>query len=94
VNCNNTGTLTADKHAHTYPYPRWRFSRGSASNKLTFKRTRESFEEREIQSKVCFERKSASKSTFLSKGFNFKDSNLVSWIVVSILHPLAAKLPG
>ena len=26
----------------------------SASNKLTFKRTGESFEEREIQSKVCF----------------------------------------
>jgi hypothetical protein len=27
VNCNNTGTLTADKHAHTCPKPRWRFLR-------------------------------------------------------------------
>jgi hypothetical protein len=27
VNCNNTGTLTADKHAHTCLKPRWRFSR-------------------------------------------------------------------
>jgi hypothetical protein len=54
VNCNNTGTLTADKHAHTCPKPRWRFSRSSARNKLTFKRTGESFEEREIQSKVLF----------------------------------------
>jgi hypothetical protein len=72
VNCNNTGTLTADKHAHTSELnlftahtclkPRWRFLpeakmallASSASNKLTFKRTGESFEEREIQSKVCF----------------------------------------
>jgi hypothetical protein len=43
--------LTAGKHAHTRPKPRWR---GLASNKLTFKRIRESFEEREIQSKVVF----------------------------------------
>jgi hypothetical protein len=60
VNCKNTGTLTAGKHAHTCPKPRWRFSWGSASNKLTFNGTRESFEEREIQSfysKVCFWRK-------------------------------------
>jgi hypothetical protein len=60
--------------------------------KINFPRTGESFEEREIQSKVCFwAQKSARISTFLSKGFNFKDSNLVSWIVLSILHPLTAK---
>jgi hypothetical protein len=65
----------------------------SAINKLTFKRTRESFEEREIQSKrfVFQWTKISKKSTFLSKGFNFKDSNLVFWIVLTILHPLTAK---
>jgi hypothetical protein len=31
------------------------------------------------------------KVLFLSKGSNFKDSKLVSWIVLSILHPLTAK---
>jgi hypothetical protein len=58
---------------------------------LTFKRTGESFEEREIQSKVCFWAKISKKKHFLSTGFNLKDSNLVSWIVLSILHPLTAK---
>jgi hypothetical protein len=44
-----------------------------------------------MSQKFVFERKLARKSTFLSKGFNFKDSNLVPWMVLSILHPLTAK---
>jgi hypothetical protein len=66
VNCNNTGTLTADKHAHTCLKPRWRFSRGSASKKLTFRGLGKSFEEREIQSKVCFWAKIGKKKLFFS----------------------------
>jgi hypothetical protein len=46
---------------------------------------------RKYSQKFVFERKLARKSTFLSKGFNFKDSNLVPWMVLSILHPLTAK---
>ena len=72
MNCNNTGTLTAGKHAHTCPKPKWRFSRGSASNKLTFKRTRESFEEREIQSKVCFWAKISKKKHFFINRLQLK----------------------
>ena len=91
VNCNNTGTLTADKHAHTCLKPRWRFSRGSASKKLTFRGLGKVSRSGKFSQKLVFERKSARKSSFLSKVFNFKDSNLVSWIVLSILHPLTAK---
>jgi hypothetical protein len=91
VNCNNTGALTADKHAHTCLKPRWRFSRGSASKKLTFRGLRKVSRSGKFSQKFVFVRKSARKSSFLSKVFNFKDSNLVSWIVLSILHPLTAK---
>ena len=91
VNCNNTGMLTADKHAHTCPKPRWHFSRGSASKKLTFRGLGRVLRSGKFSQKFVFERKSARKSTFLSKSFNFKDSNLVSWIVLSSLHPLTAK---
>jgi hypothetical protein len=34
--------------------PNLKPSAGAARDKLIFKRTRESFEEREIQSKICF----------------------------------------
>jgi hypothetical protein len=91
VNCNNTGTLTADKHAHTCLKPRWRFSRGSASKKWTFRGLGRVSRSGKFSQKFVFERKSTRKSSFLSKVFNFKDSNLVSWIVLSISHPLTAK---
>ena len=77
--------------ARPIPLAKMALLASSASNKLTFKRTGESFEEREISQKFVFERNSARKSTFLSTGFNLKDSDLVSWIVLSILHPLTAK---
>jgi hypothetical protein len=48
----------------------------SANNKLTFKKPGESSEEGKFSQKFVFERKSARKSTLLSKVFNFKDSNL------------------
>jgi hypothetical protein len=51
---------------------------GAARDQFNFKRTRESFEEWGF---------------FYQKGFNFKDSMLVSWIYssISILNPLTAK---
>jgi hypothetical protein len=42
---------------------------GGARDKLTFKRTRESFEEQEIQSKVCFRAKISKKKYFFIKRF-------------------------
>ena len=59
VNCNNTGTLTADKHAHTCLKPRWRFSRGSASKKLTFRGLGKVSRSEKFSQKFIFERKSA-----------------------------------
>jgi hypothetical protein len=91
VNCNNTGTLTADKHAHTCLKPRWRFSRAQRAINSLSKGLGRVSRSGKFSQKFVFERKSARKSTFLSKVFNFKDSNLVSWIVLSILHPLTAK---
>jgi hypothetical protein len=63
----------------------------SASKKLTFRGLGKVSRSGKFSQKFVFERKSARKSSFLSKVFNFKDSNLVSWIVLSILHPLTAK---
>jgi hypothetical protein len=56
VNCNNTGTLTSGKHAHTClnSEDKMALLARLGEPKLTFKRTRESFEGREIQSNVCF----------------------------------------
>jgi hypothetical protein len=91
VNCNKTGTLTADKHAHTCLKPRWRFSRALRAINWLSKGLGRVSRSGKFSQKFVFERKSARKSTFLSTGFNLKDSNLVSWIVLSILHPLTAK---
>ena len=41
--------------------------------------------------KSLFLSENRQEKVFLSKGFNFKDSNRVSYIVLSILHPLTAK---
>jgi hypothetical protein len=59
VNCNNTGMLTADKHAHTCPKPRWHFSRCSASKKLTFRGLGRVSRSGKFSQKFVFERKSA-----------------------------------
>jgi hypothetical protein len=63
----------------------------AARDKSTFKRTRGSFEERKIQSKVCFWATISKKKYFFIKRLQyFNDSNLVIWAVLSILHPLTA----
>jgi hypothetical protein len=77
--------------AHLLPEAKMALLARLGEQKINFLRTGESFEGGKFSQKFVFERKSARKSTFLSKCFNFKDSNLVSWIVLSILHPLTAK---
>ena len=52
----------------------------AARDKLTFKRSRGSFEERETQSKVCFWATISKKKYFFIKRLQyFNDSNLVIW---------------
>jgi hypothetical protein len=65
-----------------------KWSGGAARDKLTFSKGPERVSRSgKFSQKFVFARKLARESTFLSKGFNFKDS----WIVLSILRPLTAK---
>jgi hypothetical protein len=58
VNSNKIGTITVGKHAHTYLKP-------TVRGNCTFKRTKESFEEWEIQSKFIFDENEQEKSFFI-----------------------------
>jgi hypothetical protein len=62
VNCNNTGTLTADKHAHTCLKPRWRFSRAQRAINWLSKGLGRVSRSGKFSQKFVFERKSARKS--------------------------------
>jgi hypothetical protein len=85
VNSNKTGTITVGKYVHTCLKP-------TVRGNCTFKRTKESFEEWEIQSKFIFDENEQEKS-FSSKDFNFKtDPNTVYLTVRTALHLTTAKV--
>jgi hypothetical protein len=84
-----TGSITPEIKSYDWLKPNLKPSSGGARDKLTFKRTRESFEEQEIQSKVCFRAKISKKKYF----FFLKVSTLKfkPGFLDGILHQLTAK---